>query len=193
MIADVNDRQRERHRVVRNASDEPARAAPGAGDRPDAVTTLTPRGHGREVGAILIVLGVIALREGHQLYALREALVAGAIVGDDTMLVAVGIALVLIGVFLLFARLPPVIAALPRGPIRTQMISAAGVLVAYWLIVPWLGYTASTGLVAMALFRTMGRYSWPAAALFGALTTGALYLMFRVWLLQPLPSGVLGI
>ncbi len=62
----------------------------------------------------------------------------------------------------------------------------------YWLIVPWLGYTASTGLVALALFRIMGRYGWPAAALLAALTTGALYLMFRVWLLQPLPSGMLG-
>lgn len=156
------------------------------------VTTLTPRTHGREMGAILIVLGVIALYEGYQLYALREELVAGAIVGDDTMLVAVGVALVLIGVFLLFARLPPVIATMPSGPIRTQMLSAAGVLAAYWLIAPWLGYTASTGLVAVALFRTMGRYGWPTAVLFGALTTGALYLMFRVWLLLPLPSGVLG-
>ena len=162
------------------------------GGRPHVGTTLTPRGHGRGVGAILIVFGIIALRDGYRLYALREALVAGAVVGDDTMLVAVGVALVLIGVFLLFARLPPVIATLPRGPVRTQMLSAAGVLAAYWLIVPWLGYTASTGLVAVALFRTMGRYGWPAAALLGALTTGALYLMFRVWLLQPLPSGMLG-
>ncbi len=167
--------------------------APVAAGRLDAITTLAPRGHGRGVGAILIVLGVIALLDGRQLHALREALVAGAVVGDDTMLMAVGVALVLIGVFLLFARLPPVIASLPQGPIRTQMISAAGILVAYWLIVPWLGYTASTGLVALGLFRTMGRYSWPTAALLAALTTGALYLMFRVWLLQPLPSGVLGI
>jgi hypothetical protein len=60
------------------------------------------------------------------------------------------------------------------------------------LIVPWLGYTASTGIVALTLFRTMGRYSWPKSALLAAVTTGALYLLFRVWLLQPLPFGVLG-
>lgn len=144
------------------------------------------------MGAILIVLGVIALRDGWQLHALREALVAGAVVGDDTLLVAIGVALFLIGIFLLFARLPPVVVTMPQGPIRTQMISAAGTLAVYWLIVPWLGYTASTGLVALALFRIMGRYGWPAAALLAALTTGALYLMFRVWLLQPLPSGMLG-
>ena len=159
----------------------------------NAMTTRMPRGDGRGVGAILIVLGVIALLDGRRLYGLREALVAGAIVGDDTMLMAAGVALILIGVFLLFARLPPVIVAMPQGPVRMQMISAAAALTAYWFIVPWLGYTTSTGLVAVALFRTMGRYGWPRTVLLAAISTGALYLMFRVWLLQPLPSGVVGI
>jgi hypothetical protein len=30
------------------------------------------------------------------------------------------------------------------------------------------------------------------ALLIGGLTTGALYLMFRVWLLEPLPTGWVG-
>jgi len=39
----------------------------------------------------------------------------------------------------------------------------------------------------------MGGYRWPRALLLGSATTGALYLLFRVWLLQPLPTGLLGL
>jgi hypothetical protein len=38
----------------------------------------------------------------------------------------------------------------------------------------------------------MGAYRWPTALLLGAATTGMLHLIFRVWLLQPLPAGILG-
>jgi len=38
----------------------------------------------------------------------------------------------------------------------------------------------------------MGGYRWPLALLLGGVATGLLYLMFRVWLLQPLPTGLLG-
>jgi hypothetical protein len=72
------------------------------------------------------------------------------------------------------------------------MLIAAGTLVGYWLVVAWVGYTATTAAVAVVLFRTMGGYRWPVAASLAAVTTGVLYLMFRVWLLQPLPSGLLG-
>jgi putative tricarboxylic transport membrane protein len=73
------------------------------------------------------------------------------------------------------------------------MLSAAGLLLAYWLTLPHLGYTGSTALLAIGLFRTMGDYRWPTATLLAAVTTGLLYLMFRVWLLQPLPTGWLGL
>jgi hypothetical protein len=46
-------------------------------------------------------------------------------------------------------------------------------------------------LVATALPRG---YRWPAALLIGGATTGAvLYVVFRVWLVEPLPTGWLGI
>jgi hypothetical protein len=72
------------------------------------------------------------------------------------------------------------------------MLVGATVLVAYWLLVPWLGYTAGTAIVSTALYRGMGGYRWPAAILLGAVSTGLLYLLFRVWLLQPLPTGIVG-
>jgi putative tricarboxylic transport membrane protein len=154
---------------------------------------MTRTADGRIVGALLVLLGVLALREGRRLSVLRETLVAGAVVGDDTFPLIVGAALLVLGVYLLLAAPPPPVRVeFPRGDVRTRMLMGAGVLVAYWLLVPWLGYTGGTAIVSTALYRGMGGYRWPAAVLLGAVSTGVLYLLFRVWLLQPLPTGILG-
>lgn len=148
---------------------------------------------GRVVGGMLVLLGILALVEARRLYALRTQMVAGAVVGDDTFPLIVGVAMLLLGAhILLLARLPQVKVAVPYGEPCMRMILGAGVLAAYWVILPYLGYTASTALVSTGLFRAMGGYRWPLALLFGGVTTGALYLMFRVWLLEPLPTGLLG-
>jgi hypothetical protein len=145
------------------------------------------------VGAALVVLAALALWEARRLYRLRTDFVAGAVVGDDTFPMIVGIALAALGVYMLaWARLPAVAMALPSGLARARMLAGGGLLVAYAVLVPVLGYTAATALASVALFGTMGGYRWPVALVLGAVTTGALYMLFRVWLLQPLPSGLLG-
>ncbi|MBI4240382.1 MAG: tripartite tricarboxylate transporter TctB family protein [Candidatus Rokubacteria bacterium] len=148
---------------------------------------------GRVVGGILILLGVFALVEGRRVYALREQMVAGAVVGDDTFPIIVGLGLLLLGGAAAFGRLPSVKVTLPRGPERARMLWGAGLLTGYWLILPYLGYTGSTALVSTGLYRAMGGYRWPLAILLGGLTTGLLFLLFRVWLRQPLPTGWLGL
>lgn len=145
------------------------------------------------MGAVLVVLAAVSLVEARRLHHLRTNFVAGAVVGDDTFPMVVGVALALLGAYILaWARLPAVEAALPRAPVRGRMLAGGGLLVAYAVLVPVLGYTAATALVSVALFGGMGGYRWPVALALGAVTTGALYLLFRVWLLQPLPSGLLG-
>jgi hypothetical protein len=120
--------------------------------------------------------------------------VAGAVVGDDTFPMIVGGALLVLGAYiLLMARLPAARVVLPRGAVRARMLGGAGVLIAYWVLLPWLGYTAATALGSTGLFLAMSGYRWPRALLLGALATGALHLLFRVWLPQPLPTGFLGI
>jgi putative tricarboxylic transport membrane protein len=149
---------------------------------------------GRVAGGMLVLLGILSLWEGWRLYALRTQMVAGAVVGDDTFPFIVGAALLLLGASILFVVKPPLVkVARPSGEPRTRMILGAGVLAAYWIIVPYLGYTGSTALVSTGLFRAMGGYRWPFALLLGGATTGLLYLLFRVWLLQPLPTGLLGL
>lgn len=149
---------------------------------------------GRVVGGVLVLLGILSLWEGWRLHALRTQMVAGAVVGDDTFPFIVGAALVILGANVFFVAKPHQMkVARPAGEPRTRMLMGAGVLAAYWVIVPFLGYTGSTALVSTGLFHAMGGYRWPQALLLGGATTGVLYLLFRVWLLQPLPAGLLGI
>jgi hypothetical protein len=149
---------------------------------------------GRVVGGALVLLGILSLWEGWRLHALRTQMVAGAVVGDDTFPSIVGAALFLLGASILFvAKLPQVKVARSSGEPRMRMILGAAVLAVYWVIVPYLGYTGSTALASTGLFRAIGGYRWPQALLLGGATTGLLYLLFRVWLLQPLPTGLLGL
>jgi len=145
-------------------------------------------------GSLLALLGAGALLEARRLATLREELVAGAVVGDDTLPRLVGLGLLAVAAHVLaLARWPTPRVRWPRGPERARLVASAGALAAYYALAPYAGYTLSTLLVAAALYRTMGGYRWWVAALAALATTGALYLMFRVWLLQPLPTGWLGV
>jgi hypothetical protein len=144
------------------------------------------------VGGGLILLGILALWEGWRLHGLRTQMVAGAVVGDDTFPLIVGAVLVVFGATVLLHPPPPVKVSIPSGEQRRRMLAGGGLLVLYWLIVPYVGYTGSTALVSTGLFGAMGNYQWPVAVLLGGVTTGVLHLLFRVWLLQPLPTGWLG-
>lgn len=143
-------------------------------------------------GGVLVVLGALAFVEGRRLVALRTEMLAGAVVGDDTFPMLVAVSLCLVGGYLLLARgRPPARPPLPGGAVRSQMCWSAGALIAYCALVPYLGYTASTLVGSTALFRTMGRYRPATCLLLAVVTTGALHLLFRVWLRQPLPAGFL--
>jgi hypothetical protein len=149
-------------------------------------------GQGKVVGGILVLLGIVAIGEGVRLHALRTEMVAGAVVGDDTFPLIVGVALLLLGGAAALVRLPSSIVTFPRGATRARMLWGLALLAIYWLILPPVGYTASTALISVGLFRAMGGYRWRGALVLGAVTTALLYLLFRVWLLQPLPTGWLG-
>jgi putative tricarboxylic transport membrane protein len=141
-----------------------------------------------------VLLGAIALIEARRLAGLREQMVAGAVVGDDTFPWIIGASLVVLGVYAFFvARWPETHVSFPTGPERRQLLTSGAMLAAYYVITPYLGYTLGTLIVSTGLYRAMGGYRWPVAVFIGGVTTGALYLMFRVWLHEPLPTGWLGI
>ena len=70
------------------------------------------------VGTLLIILGVAALVEARRLHALREAMVAGAVVGDDTFPLIVGVAMVVLGGLCLVVRITS--GRSRRGPARRR-------------------------------------------------------------------------
>jgi hypothetical protein len=147
----------------------------------------------RAVGAVLLALGGWALLEGRRLVGLRNDMLAGAVVGDDTLPLLVGAALVVLGGYLLAGgRVAPAQAVFADAPTRRRMLRSAAVLAAYCAAMPHAGYTSSTAVAAVLLFRVMGGYPWRAAVGFSAALTLALYVVFRVWLKQPLPVGLLG-
>ena len=148
----------------------------------------------RVTGAVLLLVGAVALIEARRLAALREEMVAGAVVGDDTFPWIIGASLLLLGIYAIsVAQWPETHVRFPAGAERRQLVTSAGALAAYYIITPYLGYTLSTLVISTGLYRAMGGYRWPVALFIGCATTGALYLMFRVWLLQPLPTGWFGI
>jgi len=148
----------------------------------------------RITGGILILLGAVALFEAQRLTALREELVAGAVVGDDTFARIIGAALLLMGLYAIFvARWPAWEVKFPARAERRKLVMSAGALFAYFLVNPFLGYPVSTLLVSTVLYRAMGGYRWPVAILIGGVTTGVLFLIFRVWLVVSLPTGLIGI
>lgn len=145
-------------------------------------------------GGVLLLLGAVALIEARRLAALREEIVAGAVVGDDTFPWIIGVSFLFLGLYAVFvARWPVTRVNFPTGTERRQLLTSAGALAAYYVITPYMGYTLSTLVISTGLYRAMGGYRWLVALLIACATTGALYLMFRVWLLEPLPTGWIGI
>jgi hypothetical protein len=146
----------------------------------------------RLAGAVLLALGGIALGEAVRLIALRNEMLAGAVVGDDTLPFGVGVALIVVGGYLLLGRVDSVRPTFATRAAGRRMLWSAGALIGYCAAMPHLGYTASTAVAAVFLFRAMGDYRWPICLLLSGALTGALYLLFRVWLKQALPVGLLG-
>jgi len=129
----------------------------------------------RVAGVVLVLLGAVALAEARRLGGLREEMVAGAVVGDDTFPWIIGAACVLLGVYAVFlARWPSARVSFPTGEERRQFLTSAGALVAYCVVAPYLGYTLSTLVISTALYRAMGGYRWHIALLIGSVTTSAL-------------------
>ena len=147
----------------------------------------------RITGGIFMVLGALGLLESMRLRTYREEIVSGAVVGDDTFPLIIGASLLLLGLYTIFiAGWSTQTVQFPEGSVRHKLVMTVGALCAYCLAMPYLGYTVSTLIASTGLFRIMGGYRWPAAFLIGGATTGALFLIFVVWLVEPLPTGWIG-
>ena len=145
----------------------------------------------RVAGAIFILLGIFALVEGWRLLPLRSR----GMPGDDAFPLLLGLVMVVLGAILAFVLKPrqgsPV--SWPRGQQAISMLESAGILVLYWIVLPYLGFAISTFMAASGLFYAIGGYRWYGCLLSSAVLTSAFYGIFIIWLKMAFPVGVVGI
>lgn len=73
----------------------------------------------------------------------------------------------------------------------SKVIYVVGLLIAYALILKYLGFLISTFLLLTFLFRVKGSYPWLRVTLLSLFITTGAFLLFQVWLQVQLPKGVL--
>jgi hypothetical protein len=79
--------------------------------------------------------------------------------------------------------------AIPEGGRRRAGV-AAGLLLAFCLLLPWSGYPPAAFLFTSLMLRGLGA-AWPAASIVGLVSAVGSYYLFGVLLGVPLPRGVL--
>jgi putative tricarboxylic transport membrane protein len=71
---------------------------------------------------------------------------------------------------------------------RRRVVISVVALVAFCLVLPWVGYPAAAFAFVAVVIRYLGA-RWTAALLTGALSSAASYVLFAVLLDVPLPRG----
>lgn len=142
-----------------------------------------------KIGAIITILfGILSMAEAMRHFPNRMSM----LVGDHTLPALVGIALIVLGIVLLFLKGESFRVEFPKGQTLFQVIATLVILFIYWFLIPYLGYTISTLLVLISLFKVIGSYGMVKSIAYGVLATTVLYLLFMNWLQIPFPNGIFG-
>ncbi|HHV64730.1 MAG TPA: tripartite tricarboxylate transporter TctB family protein [Peptococcaceae bacterium] len=139
-------------------------------------------------GLIGIIIGLFSISEAFRMYPYR----VNNAVGDHVMPAVVGGLLILLGVIMIIFKTEKFEVKFPERSMIIKISSTLGVLLLYWVMLHFLGYTLSTFLAGLLLFRIIGSYSILKTISFAALTIAALYLVFIYWLNMPFPAWIWG-
>jgi putative tricarboxylic transport membrane protein len=80
---------------------------------------------------------------------------------------------------------------LPEGSDRTRLLKLVALLLAYFLIIPWAGFSLSSVLFCGLLIRLLSELTWRRSAVYGLLMTAAIHIIFITILKVPMPAGEL--
>jgi putative tricarboxylic transport membrane protein len=72
-----------------------------------------------------------------------------------------------------------------------QVFSVLVPLSIYVALVPYIGMYVSSALLIAVFMRWFGRYNWATVAAVSIVTPIAIFFMFEIWFLVPLPKGML--
>jgi hypothetical protein len=120
--------------------------------------------------------------------------------GPGFFALVAGLALIVIGVLMLFSKSTPKDEAksdsptdsvsLVGGLLKRRLIATMGLLVAYAVFLNAVGYLLCTFLVMCGLFYDWGKNRLLNAFLASLATTAVTYLIFETWLRTQLPRGI---
>lgn len=80
---------------------------------------------------------------------------------------------------------------LPKGSDRIRLLKMIGLLLIYFLAIPWAGFSLSSILFCILLIRLLSTLSWKQSGLYAFLMTAILHLIFITALKVPMPAGIL--
>ncbi|MBW4081220.1 tripartite tricarboxylate transporter TctB family protein [Paenibacillus sp. S150] len=136
-------------------------------------------------GVVTMLFGAVAISESVRLYPARESLY----VGDHLMPGVIGAAMILFGFIMLIKKGESFKVQFPDATALRKMLLVTVSLFAYWGLISYLGYTLSTFVISIALFKVIGSYPYAKAAIYSAVQTAVIYFIFVYWLRLPFPAG----
>lgn len=108
---------------------------------------------------------------------------------------------VLVGVILMLASLTVIweswklkrteAVELPRGSDRRRLLGLMGLLLGYFLALPWMGQLLSSTLFCILLIRLLSNVAWPRIIIYSVVISVTLYIVFIHLLNVPMPRGIL--
>ena len=146
----------------------------------------------RLAGVVLLIFGSLAVLEAIRLYPMH---VGRSIVGDETFIGFLGVALIILGGLFIFVFKPEQDSEveLPTGELRKKMLLVTVLMFSYWILLQVIGYPASTFIVGIGLFRAVGAYGWLRCTVFAAMLTIVFHGVFVTWMETPFPQPAIEI
>jgi putative tricarboxylic transport membrane protein len=80
---------------------------------------------------------------------------------------------------------------LPAGADRARLLKLISILLVYFLIIPWAGFSLSSVLFCTLLIRLLSDLTWKRSVVYAFLMTAAIHIIFITILKVPMPSGEL--
>jgi putative tricarboxylic transport membrane protein len=80
---------------------------------------------------------------------------------------------------------------LPAGAGRTRLLGLLGLMLGYFLALPWLGQIVSSTMFSASMIRLLSDLAWPRAIAYAVTMALSLYAFFVLVLKVPMPRGIL--
>jgi putative tricarboxylic transport membrane protein len=144
-------------------------------------------GFDHSLGVISVIIGIICLIEFKRLFPIRNSFLSG----DHALLGLTGIAMIILGLLLLFVTKPkPIKVIFPEKPFMIRLMTIFGILAVYSVCIKYLGYVIPTALFGIPLFRLFGGYKWLQCVATSLICTAGLYVLFVFGLGMSFPRGM---